>query len=140
MTNLNVLRNFNLRIRLYNCRLSNLIFIKTRKCRVENELSKCKHNRARGLLLGRQSFLQSVINKNSRDVSYCKIQNEKIMGGGVEGNYLPILGKYLLQTKIPSHLLVHFIINIAFHQLLANYSYNSCNYILANYQFLNNKF
>jgi hypothetical protein len=130
MTNLNVRWNFNLRLRLYNCRLSNLIFIKTRKCWVEIELSKCKHNRGWGLLLGRQSFLQSIINKNSRDVSYCKIQNEEIMGGSVEGNYLPILGKYPLQTKIPSHLLVHF---IAFHQLLANYSYNSCNYILANY-------
>jgi hypothetical protein len=97
--------------------------MKTRKCRVENGLSKCKHNRGRGLLLGSQSFLQSIINKNSRDVSYCKIQNEEIMGGSIEGKYLPILGKYLLQTKIPSHLLVHFIINIAFHQLLANYSH-----------------
>jgi len=79
------------------------------------------------LLLGRQSFLQSIIDKNSRDVSYCKIQNEEIMGGHIEGNYLSTLGKYLVQTKIPSHLLVHFIINIAFHQLLANHS---CYYVV----------
>jgi hypothetical protein len=50
---------------MYNCGPSSPTLLKIGGWWVENELPECKHKRGRGLTLGRQSYLQSRINKKT---------------------------------------------------------------------------